>query len=430
MRTRLIALVAATTSLVALAFVVPLAVLVREIAEDRAVRPAELATRTLAPAVGLRDAAELAPLVDAAATGLEGPVGVVLASGGTVGAPPPPGLTEHVRREQRTQQLDVADGVAVVVPVAGPDGVGFVHASVPGSALHRGVATAWWILGGLALLLVVGAALLADTLARRTLAAIDRVERTAQRLIGGDLDARAEVEDPPEIARVAAVLGRLAERITELLEAEREAAADLSHRLRTPLTPLRVDVEALPPSSRRDQLLADVDALSAEVSRVIDAFRGRRDVGLSSCDASEVVRERASFWGPLAEDQGRSFEVDAAAPALVPIDRDDLADALDALLGNVFTHTPEGTPVTVAETVDDASVRIAVSDAGPGWPEGVAVWERGATGAAGSTGLGLDIVRRVARSAGGKLELGRSSRHGGAEAVLTLPLVADGGMVT
>lgn len=426
MRSRLITLVAATTSLVALAFVVPLAFLVRELAVDRAVRPAELATRTLAPAVTLGGGPEvLEGLVAAARSGLEGPVGAVLPDGTTVGEPPPAGVVEQARRERRATRVDVAEGRVVVVPVVGADGVGVVHALVPGAALRRGVAAAWTILGVLAVALVAGAVLLADALARRTLAALRRVEELARRLAAGDLEARADVTEPEEVGRVAQVLGTLAGTIEDLLRNERERAADLSHRLRTPLTPLRIDTEALPPSPHRDRLLADVAAVDAEVSRVIRSFRSRPErlpgTGAEGCDAAAVTAARAAFWRALAEDERRPFGVelpDRGAEVAVP--GDELADAVDALIGNVFTHTPDGTPVRVTVGGDPDTVTITVADEGQGWPPHVRVADRGTSAGARSTGLGLDIVRRAAETGGGSLHLAAGPR-GGAEARLVLP---------
>lgn len=428
MRRRLTTLVAATTALVALAFVLPLALLVRELAADRALRPAELATRTLAPAVALQDdRSRTAALVDATAAGLEGPVGAVLPDGTVIGASPPEGIVERVREEARAARYRVAGGEVVVVPVVADDGTGLVHAVVPDVALRRGVTTAWLILAGLGAVLVGGATALADVLARRTLASIAQVEHLAQRLADGDLAARATVDDPPEVARVATVLGGLAQRVDQLLEAEREAAADLSHRLRTPLTPLRIDAEALPASVQRERLLADVRAVEDEVTGVIRSFRVRGQATPEDrADPVAVTRDRVAFWQPLAEDQGRAatLELPSPAPEEAPIrvrlPADRLAEALDVLLGNVFAHTPEGAALAVGVRSDVGEVVIEVVDEGPGWPADLAVGERGASGSTRTTGLGLDIARRAAEDAGGRLVLDRGAR-GGARAALHLP---------
>ncbi len=106
--------------------------------------------------------------------------------------------------------------------------------------------------------------------------------------------------------------------------------------------------------------------------------------------------------------------------ATVRLAPDRLGEALDAVLGNVFAHTPEGVAVTVAVTRGDGAVTVVVEDDGPGWPPDLAVGERGTTGSARSTGLGLDIARRVAEEAGGRLVL-EAGDAGGARVVLRLP---------
>ena len=171
---------------------------------------------------------------------------------------------------------------------------------------------------------------------------------TADRLAGGDLDARVTPDGPPETRSVAIALNRLAARIIELLHAEREAVADLSHRLRTPVTALRLDVEALPAGTERDRLESDVGSLTRSIDAVITEARRPIREGIDArCDATEVVAARIDFWSALAEDEGRRVDTSLPTrPLLVASTATDLAATVDALLGNVFAHTPAGTPFT------------------------------------------------------------------------------------
>ena len=126
-----------------------------------------------------------------------------------------------------------------------------------------------------------------------------------------------------------------------------------------------------------------------------------------------MVRERVSFWSALADDQRRPLRLALPdLPLRVRLDAADLADVVDVLLDNAFAHTEEGVPIEVwvAQRADGQAV-LTVEDGGPGLPPGDIV-SRGQSGA-GSTGLGLDIVRRAALASGGSMELGRS-RLGGA----------------
>ena len=97
----------------------------------------------------------------------------------------------------------------------------------------------------------------------------------------------------------------------------------------------------------------------------------------------------------------------------VKVAEQDLVACVDILLENVFAHTPEGTAFSVRASARTAGgAWIVVSDSGPGFfdPDPA----RRGQSSGGSTGLGLDIARRLAESSGGTLTLGRSPDGGGA----------------
>jgi signal transduction histidine kinase len=271
-------------------------------------------------------------------------------------------------------------------------------------ALHR---LLW--LGAAAVVLLLLAAAAAELVTRRLVRDLARTASAADRLGEGDLSARAPEEGvASEVRRVSAALNRLAARIGDLLAAERETVADLSHRLRTPLTAVRLDVEGLPPSDRRDELEAHLDHLERTLTAVIRAARRpEREGARPRCDAAQVLREQVDFWRPLAEDQDRATEL-SVPEGEVPVGcaPDDLRAAVDALLENCVAHTPEGTAISVALMVPAAGepVRLEVRDRGEGIPSGAV--RRGRSDR-GSTGLGLDIARVCAEASGGGMEIVR-----------------------
>ena len=138
---------------------------------------------------------------------------------------------------------------------------------------------------------------------------------------------------------------------------------------------------------------------------------------MPSSDAREVVGERVEFWSALTEEQGRSCTVSLPDTALpVRAGAEDLAAAVDALLENVVAHTPEGSDFWVALTATEVGARLEIGDSGPGIPDDADVRGRSDRG---SSGLGLDIARRCATSAGGSMSIGRSAAGG---ALVTLLL--------
>jgi signal transduction histidine kinase len=421
MRRSLALLVAATTSLVLVAFLVPLAVLIRSGTAEQAVSEASGQASALALLVATadRDAVDLA--LDTVQAGTGHPFSVFYPDGAVLGASTErSAAVELAASGAESLTVQTADGRDVLVAVGLPDegGTGVVATSVPASELTEGVVRTWVVLLYLGVGLVALGVVVADRLARSMVRPVVDASAVAHRLARGDLDARTDPAGPPEIQAVATGLNHLAARISGMLRDEREAVADISHRLRTPLTALRLEAEALPDEPRSDRIVKSVDALERAVTQVIADARSRGGDPDTSCDAAGVVSDRIEFWSVLAEDTDRPLTVRIAdGPVLVRASAADLAAGVDALLGNVFAHTPDGTPFAIKLEPESDSVRLVVADGGPGFtvPHPVG---RGTSQAA-STGLGLDIARRVAESSGGRLTTGVSAL-GGAEVTVEL----------
>jgi signal transduction histidine kinase len=448
-RRRLVLVVLATTSLVVVAFAIPLGVLVRSVARDRAIATAERDVAVLAPVVAQPDVPtdRVRGEVGGTGTGADGRITVWLPDGTVVPADAAGEGDDTALALARQGQAFTAhrDGSLVLYsPVVTGEGTAVVRATIPGRLLDDGVRTAWLALAGVALALVAAAVFIADRLARSVTRDATELSGTARALAAGDGEARADPGPTPELADAARALNLLADRIDELRAGERERVADLSHRLRTPLTALRLDAE----SAGGPALVADVERLESAISELIHSARRPLHDGIvaATSDLAAVARERAEFWSALAEDDGRPWTLDVDHPhggggsgsgrgggsgggqggrgrgrLLVALSPGEAAAAIDALVGNVFAHTPEGTAYAVGVGAgDDGTVRLVVEDAGPGIDEPEAVLGRGATGGE-STGLGLDIARRAAEDAGGHLRI-EPSALGGARVVLDLPL--------
>lgn len=413
MRRRLALLVSATMALVLLAFVVPLAILVRLIVADRAIAEATDDVRSVSALIAANpDPSLVRGLISNSAR----PVTVFLPDRGPIGVPAP--RTPAVRLSERGRSITVDDagGREILVAVQGlkglQGGTAVIRTFVSSAELTKGVAEAWLILAALGLVLLGLGVAVADRLVGTVTRPIGDLARVSRRLAGGELDARASSTGPPEVREVADSLNHLAGRIRDLIWQERESIADLSHRLRTPLTGLRLEAEAVPESADPDRrLLAQVQALEHAVTSLIEDARTRSD-GPGSSDAAQVIADRAAFWSVLADDQGRDMRLELApGPVLVGVAGPDLAASLDALLGNVFAHTPEGAAFSVRlRPRAGGGGFVSVQDTGPGFAGGDPV-RRGASGG-GSTGLGLDIVRQAAEASGGSLAV-RNEATGG-----------------
>jgi signal transduction histidine kinase len=314
-----------------------------------------------------------------------------------------------------------------------------VEVFVPDRALERDTAKDWWILLGIALGLIIGAVIVVDRLARGAVSSVRNLVQAAMAVGGGDLGVRIQPSGPRELAEAGYAFNRMADRLITSRTSEREMVADLSHRLRTPLTVLRLDAEALDPDDTHigEFSAAELDrrrgirrirqaiaTLEGEVDQLINTTRAAVAAQVAApeegvCDAAEVVRDRMVFWSALAGDQNRQYRVIGAHLRIpVPVARAELAAALDAVLGNVFRYTPQGTAFEVSLSRRDGWVALRVDDAGPGIPDPERAMRRGESNQ-GSTGLGLDIARRAAQAAGGSVSLDRAAM-GGASVVMLL----------
>lgn len=452
MRWALVKVCLAVTTMVVIAFAVPLGLVVKEMARDRAFDNAGREAAAVAPALSITtDRAELERVLASAgsqtemavhvpgpedADGAKGADGARNADAAGTGAGGGEGAGATRIGRQRAADADIAavremgrasttavdGGFTLLQPVALSSGrIAVVEVFVPEAAVSHGVATAWAVLAGVGVALVVGSVAVADRLGVRMVQPARRLAESAHDLGEGKLGVRVPEEGPTELRRAAEAFNAMADQVVQLLANERELAADLSHRLRTPLTVLRLNAASLGDGPAAEQTRAAVGQLEREVDTIIRTAREAKPQTApagpgAGCDAAEVVRERMAFWSALAEDEGRKVSVAGVdRPARVPVARADLAAALDALLGNVFRHTPEGTAFAVDVHRGEDAVLVLVSDAGPGIPDPEAALARGrGSGAPGSTGLGLDIVRRLAESTGGDVRVGPSVL-GGAE---------------
>ncbi|PBC79605.1 signal transduction histidine kinase [Streptomyces sp. TLI_235] len=439
LRWALVKAAVAGTTMVALAFLIPLGLMVQQTASDRAFTAAERQAAALGPALAITtDQDPIARAVASTDAGAHDRIAVHLPSGVLVGegrATPSDLATaggDGGDGSVRSFTVRVAGGFALLQPVAVEGGrIAVVEVYVAEADLSRGVGTAWLVLSLVALALVTIAVLVADRLGARIVGSARRLAAAARSLGTGNLTVRVPVDGarakgaPEELREAGQAFNAMADRVVHLLAAERELAADLSHRLRTPLTVLRLNAASLGDGDAADATRHAVAQLEREVDQIIrSARRGREETPAVhfGCDAAEVIRERVGFWSALAEDEGRPWQLAGAdAPVLVPVQRGDLAAAVDALLGNVFRHTAMGTAFSVDVLATDSSVIVLVGDAGPGFTDPEAAIERGSGhGGEGSTGLGLDIARKLTEATGGDLALGRSAGLGGAEIRLRL----------
>ena len=438
MRRRILLLVAAVTTLVVLAFAIPVAILLRSAVVQRNERSIVDRAQAIASVVGygspttsaISNYLKTLPQTKSRGASVYLPDGTVLGTDASGEPTPPPDADSNSPHDRGPDaggpppgaaQLHNAPRGEVAELSVHRDGTYLIRVFASDNALTEGVAR-WYALlaGGSAGMLLIGI-IGGELVTRRIVRPLVRTAQTAQQLSKGDVDARAPTSGPREVAEVGSALNLLADRIDELIAEERETVADISHRMRTPLTALRLDAEGLRDPDEAERIGTHVTSLERTLTAVIRAARRpQREGRLPSADATAVVADRVAFWSALADDQERSRSISLPdSPLPVRASAEDLAVAVDALLENVIAHTPEGTAFAVSLSPgsdSDRGATLVVTDDGPGLPDGAGVRGRSDRG---SSGLGLDIARQCAEASGGSMRVGRST-SGGASVTLYL----------
>lgn len=334
------------------------------------------------------------------------------------------GETASGTRRSETLQQDM---LFVAVPVGSGGRVfGAVRVSYPRSTLDDRVEDNWLRLGLLAIVVVAAVLLIGWVLARSVTRPVRELRLASARVAGGDLTVRVERAGPPELQVLADSFNDMTQRVRRMVEREKAFSADASHQLRTPLTALRLRLEALEYEITPDGH-ADLDAAIREterLSQLVDALLAlaRSADGaatLTDVDLPAVARDRIDTWTPLADERSVRLEYRGPTTTTALAMRGAVEQILDNLISNALEVAPDGSRVelVVATTVDHATV--AVIDEGPGMTDAELdhAFDRFWTTA--GTGLGLAIVRRLAEASRGEA-IARRAPRGGLEVVITL----------
>jgi signal transduction histidine kinase len=362
---------------------------------------------------GIRDAVARTDL------GRRGELAVWLPDGSVTGlGHASPDAVSARRGHREVTTVSSAGGRSLLVPVRVRSGrSAVIEAFTPAGT------TADQVWPELVALLVVGAgavalaAGVARILVRRPLAAVKALREAASMLEHGDVQRRLDVTGPSELTALAASLNTVSQRVSSLVVREREMIADLSHRMRTPLTALRLDVDSIGPGPVADRVRLAVATLDHDLADVIRSATSNRSQAPAECDSVQIVYDRMKFWSALAEHQGRPCRFACTIDeGRVGLPASDLAAVLDALVTNIFQHTGSSVPMVVTLVKHAGWVSLVIEDGGAGIANIETALRRGG-GSRGSTGLGLAIARDAAAASGGSFKLDRG-RLGGARILL------------
>jgi len=266
-----------------------------------------------------------------------------------------------------------------------------------------------------------------------------KLKAAAQGIAGGDLSQRVDIKSKDEIGELGRAFNEMAEHLSRAEELRRNMTADIAHELRTPLSVIRGNLEAIadgvfPPTKE------NVDSIHREavlLSRLVDdlqelalAEAGQLRIEPELTDVTSLIGRVVANVAPRAESEGISIVTDLAPDLpLVSVDSQRIGQVISNLVDNALRHSPEGGKVTVSSKRVGEAVQVDVVDQGPGLsPEELSlVFDRFYRGdktrarATGGAGLGLAIVKQLVEAHGGRVWV-ESTEGQGATFSFTLPV--------
>ncbi|GAA1151942.1 HAMP domain-containing sensor histidine kinase [Nocardioides aquiterrae] len=391
MRRRILVVALSAVLLAVLLLGVPLAVAIQRdaVGEERGEleRAALTAATAVSPSYRTGDPVELPAVTAPIEVSLYDPAGHLVTG---------PGARELeaarlAARTGRVEDADHGDVLAEAVPVSVDEEIiGVVVASSPRADLHATLARRFLGLTALGLVAFAGAGVFAYWQARRLTRPMRELARAATRMGAGDLGARAERSGVPEIDETADALATTAVRLSAFVDRERSFSARASHQLRTPLTRLRLELEA----GMVSEALATADHLSQVVDDVLAVTREPAPHA-SGFAVEPVLADVVDAWhGTFALD-GRPLRLRVDAGLTAGASEAAVRQVLQVLLDNAYRHGAGAVTVTGREA--SGVVAIDVVDRG-GSP---VPWPPAESGGR----MGLALARTLARSQRGRLLL-------------------------
>jgi two-component system sensor histidine kinase BaeS len=266
------------------------------------------------------------------------------------------------------------------------------------------------------IVVVVLVALLVVRAGRRFASPVVDVMEAADRVAAGDYEARVEARGPREVQRLGRAFNEMTERLGSNEARRRQLLADVAHELRTPLSVIQANLEALvdglyPADESHLRSVLDetkvMARLLSDLQTLSTAEAGALTLHLEPTEPGDLIDTTVRSFAAQADDAGVELGTDVGTdlPEL-RVDRLRIGEVLSNLLSNALRHTPAGGVVTVSAVAADGGIEVSVSDTGTGIPPERLpnVFDRFSRAAdSPGTGLGLAIAKSLIEAHGGEI---------------------------
>ena len=322
---------------------------------------------------------------------------------------------------QVTQQLALPNSESITLAVSTDAAIAGAQASIAPLAL-------------ITLFVILLATLVTHLILKRDISSLNQIIRQARTIAQGGERKLSEPKGSWEVHTLSDSLTKMIESLDGNEKALQKFLSDASHELKTPLTVVRGYLDILSQPSVAPEVRQSAEkALSQSIrmQKIIDdllqlaEIRGSEARLDSRVDLAAMVREALQDLANL--NSGHDFEIEIAEPMAIQGNPDQIEKLISNLVGNIRSHVPSGSKVSVRLTDERDAIRLLVEDSGPGFPDGIldadnrpVRFRKGDAQRSGSTGLGLSMIYEVVENHRGTVEIGRSSL-GGALIAISFP---------
>jgi signal transduction histidine kinase len=322
---------------------------------------------------------------------------------------------------QVTQQLALPNSESITLAVSTDAAFAGAQASIAPLAL-------------ITLFVILLATLVTHLILKRDISSLNQIIRQARTIaLGGDRKL-SEPKGSWEVHTLSDSLTKMIESLDGNEKALQKFLSDASHELKTPLTVVRGYLDILSQPSVAPEVRQSAEKAlrqSIRMQKIIDdllqlaEIRGSEARLDSRVDLAAMVREALQDLANL--NSGHDFEIEIVGPMVIHGNPDQIEKLISNLVGNIRSHVPSGSKVSVRLTDERDAIRLLVEDSGPGFPDGIldadnrpVRFRKGDAQRSGSTGLGLSMIYEVVENHRGTVEIGRSSL-GGALIAISFP---------
>jgi signal transduction histidine kinase len=281
----------------------------------------------------------------------------------------------------------------------------------------HGIATIFLIAVAIAIAVSAG---LAIVLASRLARPLRHMALAAERIAGGDYEARVPQGGPEELASLGDSFNKMAHSLSEQERERRDFIVNAAHELRTPLTNLQGYLEAMrdgviAPTPEQFGSLHEEAQRLVRLSRSLDALadNDRRDRQLvcQDVDLAQAVRSAFDVARPSFEAKGIAVELSVTDGLIARAEPDGLAQVLGNLLQNASRYTPAGGRAAIRGEAQRPEILVSITNTGDGIPPGDLPYvferfyrvEKSRDAARGGAGIGLAIVKEIVEASGGRV---------------------------